>query len=65
MTKFSDATRQSTTYLSKTLRLGYLTKEHGYKMIPGIKPLRIAFSLVFNDQAVEFITIEYSDKLTK
>ncbi|MDY6879609.1 MAG: hypothetical protein SV686_05130 [Thermodesulfobacteriota bacterium] len=45
--------------------MDYLTKEHGNKVLPRIEALGIAFSFVFDDQAVRIIAIENTDQLTK
>jgi hypothetical protein len=45
MANLAHRASQSITYFSKALGLSQLAKEHGYKLIPGSEPLRIALGL--------------------
>ncbi len=65
MAHLAHAASQAPADLSQTLCLGQLTEQHGYEMIPGIEPFRIALSSMDEDQLMEMPPVEKTDELTE
>jgi len=65
VTKFSHGAGQATAYLTEAFGLGQLTKQHGYKMIPGAVALTITLGLVFYHEVVKHWPVKKGNQLTK